>query len=292
MVKDFSSSLPIHSNTNLTVVTKSQEIIHNTTDFVFFGGNFKTISIRPSSCWISISSRWKGEGGAHRLRRQMKRPADVYREGGGGGEASLIAVFLSDPSRRSLIGHSEVTPVFFYIFISIMSKSMDPLDNQKNCTLTHWYIHSVISTQVTHLSLSFWPRYCFWDTCDFLCRPSNFLGILSSTRALWYYELLSMKWRAPLCTFYWSALRSLGNLRLGMSHYKFTTLEVFMQQFLLHGQAGRLSAGIQAANELLRVTEGYWILITFTARRCVIDYLQQSRALVSPVAEVFRSLTN
>lgn len=60
-----------------------------------------------------------------------------------------------------------------------------------------------------------------------------------------------------------------------------------MQQFLLHGQAGRLAAGIQAANELLRVTEGYWILITFTARRRVIDYLQQSRALVSPVAELF-----
>lgn len=51
---------------------------------------------------------------------------------------------------------------------------------RRNCTVTLWCIQSVISTQVMHLSLSFWPRYCFWDTCNFLCRVSNFRDILSS----------------------------------------------------------------------------------------------------------------
>lgn len=95
-----------------------------------------------------------------------------------------------------------------FLLISMMSKAWIHLDNQKNCTLTHWYIHSIISTQVTHLSLSFWPRYCFWDTCNFLCRPANFLDILSPTSALWYYELLSMIWKAVWCTFCWGALCS------------------------------------------------------------------------------------
>lgn len=83
-----------------------------------------------------------------------------------------------DVVSRSTVCSSEEKDFSFYI--NDNKKHWCVWTIRRNCTVTLWYIQSVIPTQVTHLSLSFWPRYCFWDTCNFLCRVSNFRDILSS----------------------------------------------------------------------------------------------------------------